>query len=175
MITGPTLEKILELRKKNGLVATEQALQADLNRAGTKYTLEPTPRYRAAGESPLFIAGKYLTKHGVCPATGEPDQAGKRPQVAAKKPASVSGGSINQEEFVKVLAGRGYNFVRLVNSITGQLVEERTDPKIEKFNLQFQPIPARGDHEAVYVTQTSPQIQVSMTLDRFLQLTGTKP
>jgi hypothetical protein len=174
MIKGTTLEKVLELRKKNGLEASERALQADLDRAGTKYSLEPKPRYRAAGESPVFIAGKYLTKYGVCPATGESDQPqGKRQP--AKKPAAVGGSSISEEECIKVLAGKGFNFVRLVNSITGQLVEERKDPKIEKLNFQYSPIAARADHEVVYVTQTTPQIQVSMTLDRFLQLTGTKP
>jgi hypothetical protein len=173
MIKGQTLEKVLELRKKNGLEASERALQADLDRAGTKYTLEPKPRYRAAGESPIYIAGKYLTKHGICPATGEPDQSQSKRQVGKK--TSVAGSSISEDEAVKVLAGKGFNFVRLVNSITGQLVEEKKDPKIDKLNFHYLPIPARADHDVVYVTQTSPQIQVSMTLDRFLQLTGTKP
>jgi len=173
MIKGQTLEKVLELRKKNGLDATEHALMADLDRAGTKYTLEPKPRYRAAGESPVYIAGKYLTKYGVCPATGESDHSQSKRQ-PSKRPA-LGNPSISEDEAVKVLAGKGFNFVRLVNSITGQLVEERKDPKIEKLNFHYLPIPPRADHEVVYVTQTSPQIQVSMTLDHFLQLTGTKP
>jgi len=77
------MTQVLALRKKNGLIPTEEALAADIAAARTKYTLQETARYRRAGESPLYIAGKYLTSHnGVCPATGE------REATVAKAPKS---------------------------------------------------------------------------------------
>jgi len=179
MITGKTLDRVLELRKKNGLVATKEAMMADLNAAGAKYTVEPTPRYRAAGESPVFISGKYLTANGgVCPATGETEEP-KGAAKAPRKPASVLGvppvSEISEEACIRVLAGKGFKFTRLVNSLTGEVVKEESDPKINKLNLTFSAIPKNAAQDKVYVTQTSPQLQVSMSLDRFLELAGIRP
>lgn len=179
MITGKILDKALELREKNGLAPTKEALMADLNAAGAKYTTQPTPRYRAAGESPIFISGKYLTaKGGLCPATGETEGqkgAAKQARRPLPTPGTAAVSEISEEACIRVLAGKGFKFIRLVNSLTGEVVKEETDPKINKLNLVFTQIPKNAAPDRVYVTQTSPQIQVSMSLDRLLDLVGIKP
>lgn len=179
MITGKTLEKALELRKANGLTPTKEALMADLDAAGAKYTVTETPRYRAAGDSPIYISGKYLTaKGGVCPATGEKEEV-KATTKPAKKAPNLLGlpavSEISEDACVRVFAGKGFRFIRLVNSLTGEVVKEETDPKITKLNLVYSPIPKNAAPDRLYVTQTSPQVQVSMSLDRFLELAGIKP
>ena len=172
-IPEDAMEKILELRKKNGLVPTAEAVIEDITAAKTKFTLKETPRYRRAGDSPLYIAGKYLTSHrGVCPATGEREAS--RGDFASASTSSAKEQVISEDAFVKVLAGKGFKFTRLVNTITGEVVKEESDPKIARLNLAYQPIPNNADHSKVYVQRTTPQIQVSMTLDRFLELAGIK-
>ena len=167
------MKQMLALRKKNGLAPTQEALFADVAAARTKYTLKETARYRRAGDSPLYVAGKYLTAHnGVCPATGE------RESQRADTTSNVTPNSeptISQDAFVKVLAGKGFQFTRLVNTITGEIVKEESDPKIARLNLAYQSIPQNADHDKIYVQRTTPQIQVSMTLDRFLEIAGLKP
>jgi hypothetical protein len=179
MITGKILDKALELRKKNGLVATKEALMTDLEAAGAKYTVTETPRYRAAGESPIYISGKYLTaKGGICPATGEREEPKDTLKVARKTPnllGQPAVSEISEDACVRVLAGKGFKFIRLVNSLTGEVVKEETDPRITKLNLVYSAIPKNAASDRLYVTQTSPQVQVSMTLDRFLELAGIKP
>lgn len=179
MITGKILEKALEIRKINGLTPTKDALMADLEAAGAKYTLTETPRYRAAGKSPIYISGKYLTaKGGICPATGEREEPKGVPKAAKKIPNLLglpATSDISEDACIRVLAGKGFRFIRLVNSLTGEVVKEETDPKITKLNLVYSSIPKNAAPDRLYVTQTSPQVQVSMTLDRFLELAGIKP
>ncbi|MBK1882146.1 hypothetical protein JIN85_06960 [Luteolibacter pohnpeiensis] len=172
-IPEDVMEKILELRKKNGLVPTPEAVIEDITTAKTKFTLKETPRYRRAGDSPLYIAGKYLTSHrGVCPATGERETP--RSESVATPVSTSKEQVISEDAFVKVLAGKGFKFTRLVNTITGEVVKEESDPKIARLNLAYQQIPNNADHTKVYVQRTTPQIQVAMTLDRFLELAGIK-
>ena len=177
MFSQETISKALELRSKNGLEATEAALISDLEKSGTKYTETATPRYRTAGDSPIFIAGKYLTKHGICPATGEKDTHERKAparRAASAAASSAASAEISEEALIRVLAGKGFKFVRLVNSLTGQVVEEQKDPQIEKLGLVCAPIPKNSDG-TIYVTQTSPQVQVSLSLDKFLEIAGIKP
>jgi hypothetical protein len=92
----------------------------------------------------------------------------------SKEETSLS--PISEDVFVKVLAGKGFNFVRLVNSITGEVVKEESDKKIEALgSYQFKSIPRNADNDSVYVIQTANQIQVAMSLDKFLSVTKTKP
>ncbi|MES2439561.1 MAG: hypothetical protein V4584_10865 [Verrucomicrobiota bacterium] len=71
------------------------------------------------------------------------------------------------------MAERGFKYIRHLDGITGELVREEDDPKIEKLDLQFANIPKSTT--GIHVIQTSPQIQVAMSLDKFLELTGIKP
>jgi hypothetical protein len=81
--------------------------------------------------------------------------------------------SIDEKAFIRVCAGKGFKFVRLVNELTGELVKDERDPKIDKLALKFAGIPSNCD--GIYITQTSPQIQVSMSFDKFLEIAGIKP
>lgn len=110
------------------------------------------------------LIGARSTK---CPECGHEFQA------KAKKGAIEETGDISETAFIKVMAGRGFDFQRLRNELTGEIVKDVRDPKIDKLGLKFSPIPKNA--EGIHVTQTSPQIQVSMSLDKFLELAGIKP
>lgn len=177
-IPSETLKQILELRSENGLEATEAAVYADLEKSKAKWVLEETPRYRRAGRSPLFLSGKYLSSYGTDPATGEKDTKAK--SASAKKESSgtvtsVGGGrtapKIDETAFYKVLHGKGFPVKISQNLLTGEL-ETQIPPTIAKLELQFTNISANAT--GVHVTQTSPQIQVAMPLDKFLELAGIK-
>ena len=90
-----------------------------------------------------------------------------------KNDSGQPAGEINETAFIKVMAGRGFDFQRLRNELTGEIVKDVKDPKIEKLGLRFGSVPKNAD--AIYVTQTTPQIQVSMSLDKFLEVAGIKP
>lgn len=174
-IPTETLEKILELRTKNGLEATPEALEASLEAAKCKWTLEDTPRYRRAGDAPIYISGKYLTQAGVCPATGEKDAGSgiKRPtpKAAANGSTASASSAPSQETFYRVLHGKGFNVRITKDLLTGEIREE-VPREISELNLQFSSLPARA--EGIHVTQTTPQIQVAMSLDKFLELARIK-
>lgn len=53
--------------------------------------------------------------------------------------------------------------------LTGEIQTQVPD-SIRRLNLQFGDIPANASE--VHVIQTSPQIQVAMPLDKFLELAG---
>jgi hypothetical protein len=172
-IPADTLKVILELRAENGLDATEEAIYADLAKSKAKWTLEETPRYRRAGRSPLFLSGKYLSSYGTDPATGEADGGnGKKPKAASTPRASAPlNGKVDETAFYKVLHGKGFPVKISQNLLTGEL-ETQIPASISKLELQFGTIP--GNAKGVYITQTSPQIQVAMPLDKFLELAGIK-
>lgn len=138
--------------------------------------LEETPRYRRAGRSPLYFSGKYLSSYGIDPATGEAD--GKSGGKTATQKAAAggitsigSGKAVDETAFYKVLHGKGFAVKISQNLLTGEL-ETNIPPAISKLDLKFGAIP--GNATGVHVTQTSPQIQVGMPLDRFLELAGIK-
>ena len=172
-IPSDTLAQVLELRKKNGLEATEAAVYADLEKSKCKWTLTDTPRYRKAGESPIWVSGKYLSSYGTCPASGEADEKGGKSPKAARsataRPAAASAGKVDESVFYKVLHGKGFPVKITQDLLTGEIQTQIPD-SIKKLDLQFSSLPANAS--AIHVTQTSPQIQVSMPLDKFLELAG---
>lgn len=177
-IPSDTLAKILELRQANGLEATESAVYADLEKSKCKWTLVDTPRYRRAGASPLWVSGKYLSSYGTCPASGEADQgrtaaAPKTPRAAtAPKATAAIASKIDEAAFYKVLHGKGFPVKISQNLLTGE-IETQIPESISKLELQFSTIPANAS--AVHISQTSPQIQVAMPLEKFLEIAGIRP
>ncbi len=83
--------------------------------------------------------------------------------------------AIDKDEVLRQLAKKGFKVVRMVNALTGELVEEKIDPKIEKLGLDFGGLKGKAADSVTYVTQTSGQVLVMVTLDRLLAITGTKP
>jgi hypothetical protein len=176
-IPPDTLAKILELRQANGLEATEAAVYADLEKSKCKWTLVDTPRYRRAGASPLWVSGKYLSSYGNCPASGEADQgragaAPKAPRAAAPKATAAAASRIDEAAFYKVLHGKGFPVKISQDLLTGE-IETRVPEAITRLGLQFSAIPANAS--GIHITQTSPQIQVSMPLEKFLEIAGIRP
>jgi hypothetical protein len=175
-IPSNTLARVLELRAENGLEATEAAVYADLEKSKCKWTLTDTPRYRTAGRSPIYVSGKYLSSYGTDPATGEKDErGGKKAKPAASAPkASTSSHSSKVDEavFYKVLHGKGFP-VKITQDLLSGEIQTVIPEGIKKLDLSFGSIPSNSS--GIYVTQTSPQIQVSMTLDKFLELAGIRP
>ena len=178
-IPSDTLAKILELRQANGLEATEAAVYADLEKSKCKWTLVDTPRYRRAGASPLWVSGKYLSSYGTCPASGEADQGrvGAAPKAArtasspkASAPAVAS--KIDEAAFYKVLHGKGFPVKISQNLLTNE-IETSIPDSISKLELQFSAIPTNAS--AIHISQTSPQIQVAMPLEKFLEIAGIRP
>ncbi|WP_193211826.1 hypothetical protein, partial [Luteolibacter marinus] len=158
-IPPETLAKVLELRQRNGLEATETAVYADIEKSKCKWTLADTPRYRRAGESPLWISGKYLSSYGSCPATGEADQGRSNGARPAKAPAPrATGGKPDEGAFYKVLHGKGFAVKITQDLLTGEIHTDLPE-SIRKLDLQFGAMPANAT--GVHVTQTNPQIQVS--------------
>lgn len=175
-IPADALKEILALRAENGLEATEKAVYDDLAKSKAKWVLEETPRYRKAGRSPLYMSGKYLSSYGVDPATGEADSksGGKTPKMGSAQARTKivgNGRSVDETAFYKVLHGKGFAVKISQNLLTGEL-ETQIPPAISKLNLKFGAIPANATE--IHVVQTSPQIQVSMPLDRFLEAAGIK-
>lgn len=172
-IPSDTLAQVLELRKKNGLEATEAAVYADLEKSKCKWTLKDTPRYRRAGESPIWVSGKYLSSYGTCPASGEADEKGskspKAARVSGSKAAAPTSGKVDESVFYKVLHGKGFP-VKITQDLLSGEIQTQIPDSIKKLDLQFGSIPANAS--AIHVTQTSPQIQVAMPLDKFLELAG---
>ena len=171
-IPSETLTEVLELRKKNGLEATEAAVYADLEKSKCKWTLKDTPRYRRAGASPIWVSGKYLSSYGTCPASGEADEKGsKSPKAAKSTPKSSAGAPAKLDEsvFYKVLHGKGFSVKITQDLLTGE-IQTQIPEAIKKLDLQFGTIPSNAS--GIHVTQTSPQIQVAMPLDKFLEFTG---
>lgn len=175
-IPASTLTEIIELRKENGLEATEAAVHADL--AKVKWTLQETPRYRKAGRSPIYLPGKLLTAKGTDPVTGEVDALqSKREKVTGGAAPDQSrknekASKVEKTQFYRVLHGKGFAVKMTQDILTGEL-ETQVPASIERLGLKFDGIPANA--EGIYVTQTSPQIQIAMPLDKFLEIAGLKP
>lgn len=173
-IPSDTLARVLELRTENGLEASEAAVYADLEKSKCKWTLNDTPRYRKAGRSPIFISGKYLSSYGTDPATGEKDEKGgkKAPKSTSSTPrvsSAASSSKVDEAVFYKVLHGKGFQ-VKITQDLLSGEIQTQIPETVKKLDLQFGSIPSNAS--SIYVTQTSPQIQVSMTLDKFLELAG---
>lgn len=96
-------------------------------------------------------------------------------KAAGKGGAKSKSAAVDKDAVLKVLAGKGFKIVRSMNIITGEILEDKIDPKIEKLNLAFGGVGVRADDATTYVTSTGKQILVTLTLDRLLALTATKP
>lgn len=88
--------------------------------------------------------------------------------------ATASAG-IKPDAVLKVLAGKGFKVVRMQNVLTGEIMEDKIDPKIQALKLELGGLKGRADDSTTYVVSTDRQILVTMTLDRLLAITGTKP
>lgn len=97
----------------------------------------------------------------------------KRQLVAGKSFRNTRGKFVEEAVFTREMAERGFHYVKLINGHTGEVIQNESDPKIEALGLEFGVIPSSAD--AIYVIQTSPQVQIAMSLDKFLELTGIKP
>lgn len=147
-------------------------MYADLEKSKCKWTLTDTPRYRKAGRSPIYVSGKYLSSYGTCPATGEADGGnGKKAKVAtsAPKASAPTGGKLDESVFYKVLHGKGFPVKINQDLLTGEIQTQIPDV-IRKLDLHFGAIPSNAS--GIHVTQTSPQIQIALPLDKFLELAG---
>lgn len=96
-------------------------------------------------------------------------EAGKGSKAKGTAPA------VNRDDVLRELAGKGFKIVRMQNMLTGEVLEEKIDPKIEKLGLEFGRMPAKPSDSATYVSAAGGAVLVTMTLDRLLALTGTKP
>ncbi len=112
------------------------------------------------GVSPLTISS---WKKGSSKTTGDEVHNGR----SAQKP--------DRDAVLRQLAEKGFKIVRLQNALTGETIEEKIDPKIEKLGLDFKGLPAKPSDSASYVSVSGSKILVTVTLDRLLALTGTKP
>lgn len=176
-IPAAILKEITALRSANGLEPTEAATLSDLAKSKAKWATTETPRYRKAGRSPIFVSGKYLTSAGFCPATGEADNQGEgKPSTKSatrlSRRAVPDGKNVDEITFYKILYRKGFE-VKLSQNLLSNEVEIDVPPSISKLGLRFGEIPANASE--VYVTQTSPQVQISMSLDKFLELALLKP
>jgi hypothetical protein len=168
-IPAEMLSNILELRKMNGLTATEDAVYSDLTKSKCKWTTVDTPRYRRAGASPLWISGKYLSSYVNCPATGEADQGRVKPPTRNGKASSSPIPKADEEVFYKVLHGKGFP-IKITKDLLSGEIQSQVPDAIRKLNLQFGSIPLNASD--IHVIQTSPQIQIAMSLDKFIEISG---
>lgn len=76
---------------------------------------------------------------------------------------------VDEGAFYKVLHGKGFPVKITQDLLTGEIQTQLPDA-IRKLELKFGAIPANAS--GIHVTQTSPQIQIAMPLDRFLELAG---
>ena len=76
---------------------------------------------------------------------------------------------IDESAFYKVLHGKGFAVKITQDLLTGEIQTQIPD-SISKLELQFSAIPANAS--GIHVTQTSPQIQISMPLEKFLEIAG---
>ena len=126
--------------------------------------------------------GLIAARSSTCPLCSYviPPKAAKAAKVeidaAVRKAATplVNEVKIDANALIKVLAARGFKFMRLRNELTGEIVREESDPKIDGLHLKYAPIPTNAPN-GIYVIQTSNQIQFAMNLDTFLEIAKLKP
>lgn len=94
-------------------------------------------------------------------------------KAARKQAANAPAATINELQFIMVMIDKGWKYERMVNAFTNKVITETVPPQIEKLGLKFAAIPKNAD--GVYITQTDPQVQVAMPLDKFLEIAGLKP
>lgn len=83
--------------------------------------------------------------------------------------------AIDKDVVLRGLAKKGFKIVRMMNALTGEVLEDKIDAKIKSLNLDFGGVPARPSDATTYVSSTNGPVLVTLTLDRLLAITGTKP
>ena len=81
--------------------------------------------------------------------------------------------SVEESVFVREMAALGFKYIRHFDGLTGEQVKCEDDAQIKKLGLEFGPLPSIA--EDVHITQTSPQVQISMSMEKFLELAGITP
>lgn len=115
-------------------------------------------------------AAKAAKKFGISPLT-----LTNWKKASGGSPKKGKSGAIDKDAVLKQLSNKGFKIVRSMNMITGEILEDKVDPKIEKLNLEFGGLGGKASDSTTYVTATGSQVLVTMTLDRLLAITGTKP
>ena len=115
-------------------------------------------------------ASRAAAKFGISPLT-----LSNWKKAAGVAPKKAKSGGIDKDAVLKALSGKGFKIIRSMNIITGEILEDKIDPKIEKLNLDFGGLGGRANDSTTYVTSTGSQVLVTLTLDRLLAITGTKP
>lgn len=145
-----------------------------------KKTTKKGKRYSEEEKAAIL---KFVDDHGRGGASAAAKKYGVSPltistwRKSVQKPAKArkSAGGVDRDDVLRSLAAKGFKIVRMMNVLTGEMLDEKIDPKIEKLNLGFDGLKAKADDGITYVTQSSGQVLVTMTLERLLTLTGTKP
>jgi hypothetical protein len=146
--------------------------------AAKKAASKKGKRYNAAEKAEILNFVEQLGRGG---ATQAAKKYGISPltlsnwKKASATPRKVKGGALDKDGVLKSLAGKGFKIVRSMNIITGEILEDKIDPKIEKLNLDFGGVPAKPNDSTTYVVSTSGPVLVTLTLDRLLAITGTRP
>lgn len=86
-----------------------------------------------------------------------------------------AGAGVDRDTVLRELARKGFKVVRTMNALTGEILEEKIDPKIVKLGLEFGAPRGKAGDGKTYVVQSSGEVLVTLTLDRLLELTGTRP
>lgn len=145
-----------------------------------KKTTKKGKRYSEEEKAAIL---KFVDGHGRGGASAAAKKYGVSPlsistwRKSVQKPAKArkSADGVDRDDVLRSLAAKGFKIVRMMNVLTGEMLDEKIDPKIEKLNLSFDGLKAKADDGITYVTQSSGQVLVAMTLERLLALTGTKP
>ncbi|TAE76198.1 MAG: hypothetical protein EAZ65_01960 [Verrucomicrobia bacterium] len=147
--------------------------------AAKKAASKKGKRYNAAEKAEILNFVAQLGRGG---ATQAAKKYGISPLTLSNWKKSAGSGArkaksalVDKDSVLKGLASKGFKIIRSMNIITGEILEDKIDPKIDKLNLEFGGIPAKPTDSSTYVVSTSGPVMVTMTLDRLLAITGTKP
>lgn len=140
------------------------------NKKGKRYSdVEKAEILSFIAEQGRGGATRAAKKFGISPLT-----LSNWKKAAGSSPKKGKTGALSKDVVLKALSGKGFKIVRSMNMITGEILEDKIDPKIEKLNLDFGGLGAKANDSTTYITSTGSQVLVTMTLDRLLAITGTK-
>jgi len=143
------------------------------NKKGVRYTAEQKAEIlNYIAQQGRGGATKAAKKYKVSPLTLT---SWKKKATGGNGAPATASAAIKPDAVLKVLAGKGFKVVRMQNVLTGEIMEDKIDPKIQALKLELGGLKGRADDSTTYVVSTDRQILVTMTLDRLLAITGTKP
>jgi len=147
--------------------------------AAKKAASKKGKRYNAAEKAEILSFVEQLGRGGATQAAKKygisPLTLSNWKKASGTSARKVKGGAPDKDGVLKSLAGKGFKIVRSMNIITGEILEDKIDPTIEKLNLDFGGVPAQPNDSTTYVVSTSGPVLVTLTLDRLLAVTGTRP